>query len=310
MAMTNVSNQSIKELKNLYDEGVNISQYLREKYGSENTPEIIEMAYDLQTGTYVELMKKPEVNSFYRKRAEKMYSMIKMLVGEPRNILEAGIGEGNFMGELLPLFEEKPDAAGFDISWSRTACAREYLSKKGFSNIKLQTGDLVNIPFVDNAFDIVYTNQAVEPNHGHETDIIKELYRVTSKFLVMFEPIYELAGSEAQKRMESHGYVRNLKDTIEELGLKVIEYKMLPAEFNLNELNPCGVIILEKDVAGTESSGEYADPIFKTALKKIKGAYFSEDSLRVYPIIDGIPCLRVENGIVASKYEIFSHISL
>jgi uncharacterized protein YbaR (Trm112 family) len=308
MATTSLSNQSINELKHLYEEGVNISQYLREKYDLENTPEIIEMAYDLQTGTYVEMMKKPEVKSIHRKRAEKMYGMIKMLVGKSRNILEAGIGEGNFMGELLPLFEEKPDAAGFDISWSRTACAREYLLKKGFSNIKLHTGDLLNIPFVDNAFDIVYTNNAIEPNHGHEAAIIKELYRVTSKFLIMFEPIYELADSEAQKRMENHGYVRNLYDIIISLGFKIIEYNMLPAELNFNILNPCGIIILEKGGTVIESSGNYADPIFKTLLKKIKGAYFSEDSLKVYPIIDGIPCLRIENGILASKYEKYSNV--
>ena len=306
MTTTGLFSQSIKELKNLYDKGVNISQYLREKYSSENTSEIIEIAYDLQTGTYVEQMKKPEIKSFYRKRAEKLYNTVESLIDKPRSILEAGIGEGNFMGELLPLFTDKPVAAGFDISWSRTACARDYLAKKGLFNVKLHTGDLLNIPYMDNAFDIVYTNHAVEPNYEYEADIIKELYRITSKYIVLFEPIYELAGIEAQKRMESHRYVRNLKNTIMTLGINIKEYKMLPAEYNLNELNPSGIIILEKDSANSaiiEFNDKYADPIFKTALKKVEGAYFSEDSLRVYPIINGIPCLRVENGIVASKYE-------
>ena len=32
--------------------------------------------------------------------------------------------------------------------------------------------------------------------------------------------------------------------------------------------------------------------------------YFSTESLVVYPIIKGIPCLRKENAILASKYEI------
>jgi ubiquinone/menaquinone biosynthesis C-methylase UbiE len=308
MATTNISIQSINELKNLYEKGVNISQYLRDKYDSENTSEIIEMAYDLQAGTYIEYMDNPEVKSFYRKRAKKLYSIIKTLVGKPYNIMEAGIGEGNFMGELLPLFRiDKPEAVGFDISWSRVACARDYLSKKGLYDVKLQTGNLPNIPFTDNAFDIVYTNHAVEPNRGKEADIIKELYRVTSKYLVMFEPIYELAGIEAQNRMENHGYVRNLKDTIMALGIKINEYKMLPKEFNLNKSNPSGIIILEKSSEKTKINWKYADPLSKTVLKKIKGAYFSEESLKVYPVIDGIPCLRIENGIVASKYKKYSN---
>ena len=30
---------------------------------------------------------------------------------------------------------------------------------------------------------------------------------------------------------------------------------------------------------------------------------YSDEALVVYPIIGGIPCLRIENGIYASKYE-------
>jgi uncharacterized protein YbaR (Trm112 family) len=36
---------------------------------------------------------------------------------------------------------------------------------------------------------------------------------------------------------------------------------------------------------------------------EIGGMLFSPEALVVYPIVGGIPCLRIQNGIFASKYE-------
>jgi ABC-type microcin C transport system duplicated ATPase subunit YejF len=45
------------ELKSLYEQGKNISAVLRERMGIQhNTPEIIELSYDLQTGSYIAAM--------------------------------------------------------------------------------------------------------------------------------------------------------------------------------------------------------------------------------------------------------------
>ena len=47
-----------RELKALYAKGANISKQLREDYGlDKNSMEIIEIAYDLQTGSYIDRMK-------------------------------------------------------------------------------------------------------------------------------------------------------------------------------------------------------------------------------------------------------------
>jgi len=48
----------ILEAKSIYKKGENVTQYLRKKFGSEdNTSEIIEIAYDLQAGSYVDHIK-------------------------------------------------------------------------------------------------------------------------------------------------------------------------------------------------------------------------------------------------------------
>jgi ubiquinone/menaquinone biosynthesis C-methylase UbiE len=221
-------------------------------------------------------------------------------------ILEAGIGEGNFLGELLPFFTDQIIAYGFDISWSRVACARDYFRKKRLEKVNLVTGDLTKIPFLDNSIEFVFTNQAIEPNHGNEEVIIKELYRITSKYLILIEPAYELANKQAKERMERHGYVRNLEKIIRSLNMKIIEYKLFPYPFH--ELNPVAIIIIEKKCSSIVNKYDecvYADPIFHSPLSNISGSYYSSDSLRIYPIINGIPCLRLENGIVASKYQAY-----
>ena len=41
-----------------------------------------------------------------------------------------------------------------------------------------------------NSVDIIYTNHSLEPNGGREEVILKELLRVTNKYLILFEPIY------------------------------------------------------------------------------------------------------------------------
>jgi hypothetical protein len=74
---------SIKELKYLYDQGVNISQFLRERYGQENIPEIIELVYDLQTGSYVEAMKNVHIKSVYENRAKELFQIISHFAPPP-----------------------------------------------------------------------------------------------------------------------------------------------------------------------------------------------------------------------------------
>ena len=52
-------------LVKLYNSGVNISQYLRSRHGVErNSSEIIELAYELQAGSYVQRLEDPAVYEF------------------------------------------------------------------------------------------------------------------------------------------------------------------------------------------------------------------------------------------------------
>jgi ubiquinone/menaquinone biosynthesis C-methylase UbiE len=160
------------------EQGENISALLRkEKDLAINTEEIIEIAYDLQAGSYIEALEKT-------KHAEQMLRCYRAIAELLKNychfssILEAGVGEATTLSGVLANLEQKVQAYGFDLSWSRIAHARSYMNSKGLSSDGLCTGNLLNIPFADNSVDLVYTCHSIEPNGGNEEPILAELYRV------------------------------------------------------------------------------------------------------------------------------------
>lgn len=290
-----------RELKDLYEKGENITQLLREDLRLQhNTDEIIEIAYDLQTGSYISALEKKEMAENKRKYTEEIAKTM-LSFCKPASILEAGVGEATTLSGVLQKLDSGVESYGFDLSWSRVAYAKGWLLSQGIDDTTLCTGNLFNIPFSDNSIDVVYTSHSVEPNGGKEELILKELFRVTRKFLILLEPGYELASDEARKRMDFHGYCKNIKSKAEGLGYKVLKHNLFP--FSTNPLNPTAITIIEKQEDGILPSCTLACPKFKTPLEKVGGMLFSPEALVVYPVIGGIPCLTTDSGIFASKYK-------
>lgn len=290
-----------RQLKSLYQQGTNITALLREEQGlHQNTQKIIETAYDLQAGSYVAAMEDPNTVDYKRNYTSEIAKVILSLC-EPKTILEAGVGEATTLSGVLQHLNADVRSFGFDLSWSRISYARRWLQRQGISDTVLCTGNLFDIPFADHSIDVVYTSHSIEPNGGNEGPILRELLRVTRKFLVLLEPGYELANEEARNRMDSHGYCKNLQGHLDAMGCHVIEHKLFP--FTSNPLNPTAITIIKKSEDGSIPASILACPKFKTPLLEIGGALFSPEALVVYPIVGDIPCLRIENGIFASAFE-------
>ena len=290
---------TLRELQVLYEQGKNITQLLRDERGLEyNTDEIVEIAYDLQTGSYTDAMGPME-----QAYADYTSGLVDVLLSlcSPRSILEAGVGEASTFSGVLSRLGGDVASYGFDLSWSRIAYARQWLRNKGISSSTLCTGNLLHIPFADNSIDLVYTSHAIEPNGGNERSILQELFRVSRKFLVLLEPGYEFATEEGKQRMKSHGFCKNLKDTAESLGYDILRHDLFPFSTS-NPLNPTAITIIRKQTSEAPPSHVLACPKNKTPLQLFGDTLFSPEALMVYPILDGIPCLRIENGILASKY--------
>lgn len=220
------------------------------------------------------------------------------------SILEVGVGEATTLTNVISnLNHPIKTALGFDISWSRIHYGNQYLKQKNIKNVNLFTGDLFNIPLDDNSVDVVYTSHSLEPNGGKEKEALSELYRVANKFVILLEPAYELGNEEAKKRMDSHGYVKNLVGIAKELGYKVIENRLF--ELCSNKLNPTQIIIIEKQRDKASKYFGFYCPITKTLLEKEDGYYYTSEGLLAYPVIKNIPCLLSQNAVVATHLKDF-----
>jgi len=289
------------ELKNLYKKDINIINYLKENEDL-RTDEMIEISYDLQAGTYTKnILSNKDLENYYNDYTKELSEEIKSLCSFS-SILEAGVGEATTLANLLDKFNNIK-AYGFDISFSRLLYAKKYLDIKKHKNINLCTGNLYDIPFLDNSIDIVYTSHTIEPNGGGEIKILKELYRVTNKYLVLLEPAYEFASEEVKERMDHHGYCKNLKEYAEDLGYNVVKYQLF--KYSANQNNPTAILIIEKNNKNIAQLNKFACAKYKTPLVRYNNEYlYSEDSLYLYPIVKGISMLRKENAILATNLEL------
>lgn len=288
-------------IKNAFDRGENITSLLRSSSRSQiNTVEIIETAYDLQAGSYISALQDPAMIS-HKMEYGKAIALELCALTNPGSIIEVGVGEGTTFSFVLDYLERPDHVHGFDISWSRIVCCRGWLRERGHGNAYLSIANLTHIPYADSSFDVVYTSHTIEPNGGNEETILKELYRITSRFLVLLEPGYELASENARARMDKLGYCKNLVKHAEKLGMRVVKHELFP--FTANPMNPTAITVIEKNANAATSIPQLACPRYGDHINDRGDSLYGPECLRAYPKIKGIPCLRRDDGVVASSYD-------
>ncbi len=290
------------KIKGIFEKGENIIEYLNSiKENKTNSIEDIMISYDFQAGNYIKSyynnQEYAQLNTF------NIAKVINNLTGdlEIKSLLEVGIGEATTLSDVIPKLNKTPkNILGFDISWSRLNYAKQFLTRKNLENVKLFVADMFNVPVPDNSVEIVYTSHSIEPNGGFEKEALTELYRITSKYLILIEPGYEFASEEGKQRMRKNGYVTKLFETALDLGYKVIEYREF--DTTINPLNPSCLIVIEKNVE-SNSILEFLCPISKKVLKTTADNFlYSSEGFLAYPILGGIPCLIKTNAILAIHY--------
>lgn len=290
---------SLRQLREKYAQGVNIMAYLRETLGVHaNTPEIVLQSYDLQAGSYVAGFDDSPEDSPGKVYRREVASILSHYPAE--SVLEAGIGEATTLFYTAKQFPQTTQLFGFDISWSRLAVARTFLHERGINNASLATGDLFSIPLPDSSIDLVYTSHSIEPNGGREEEAIRELYRVTRRWLVLIEPSSELGSEATRQRIDQHGYCRDLVLHAQSLGLSIEDHRLL--ECSARAENQSALIAIKKSVPISDVDPRWACPICRTVLEEVKGHFYCGECLSVYPQLDGIPCLLGRNSVLASRY--------
>lgn len=293
----------VSGMRAAYARGENAMEYARSLQGGGNSPVATLIAYDLQAGTYVDFARQ---NPEHRvKWGGQLAAILDTYVGEGCSVLEVGCGEATTLASVVSHLQNTPgQILGFDISWSRCAYGLSWLQENKV-DASLFVADLFEIPLEDNSVDIVYTSHSLEPNGGREEAAISELMRIARRAVVLIEPIYELADEQGKARMSEHGYVKGLKATAEQLGAKVVDYRLL--DYTGNPLNPSGVVLIEKsgEQASVTTVVRWRCPLTHTQLTVDRAGYYSTKTGVVYPVLAGIPMLQASNAIVASAFEQF-----
>lgn len=290
------------DLKSEFENGRNVMQLLRDNAQAQlNDERTIELSYDLQSGSYIRWADSPEGREQKRTFARHANEVFASL-GPCQSLLEAGVGEATTLWHVV---NEMPGPApsyihGFDLCWSRLACGAAWLSRQSppFA-VTLSSASLLELPYADNSFDLVYTAHAIEPNRDREEAILTELHRVASRFLVLLEPGYEHATPEARARMDEHRYCRGLAEKARSLGFRVVRHE--PFAGSSTTMNPTSLTVIAKNESAPFARPSFACPRYRTPMHRLADCFYSPRSMRAYPIIHGIPCLRSELGIVASK---------
>ena len=296
--------------KDAFANGENVTEHLRsQKNLTHNTSEIIETAYDLQAGSYIDYA----VNNkdFVDTYASQLAKILDTYVSSHTSILDIGTGEMTNLSSVVKKLINKPRRIyAFDISWSRISKGLYFAEKNmgsDFKNLKPFVGDIKEIPLLSKSIDITTSSHALEPNGANLDQLIKELFRITIDKLVLFEPCYEMNSEEGKQRMDKLGYIKDLEGVVKKLNGKVLDKIIIKNPEN--SLNPtvCFVISPPKTYSFFESKNLNEDNIFSVPgtdlnIIKVDNFYYSKTTALCFPILKAVPILKSNSAILASSF--------
>lgn len=132
------------------------------------------------------------------------------------SLLEVGCGKGRKLRLIRNNFDVKV-LKGIDISPVGVDVALKH-------KLDVVVGSADNLPFSDNYFDIVITHHSLEQMKYIIDDVIKELYRVTKKYVISFEPCFELQNIFGKFHNFTHDYVKGLPYIYEKYGFEIQKF--------------------------------------------------------------------------------------
>jgi SAM-dependent methyltransferase len=227
-------------------------------------------------------------------------------------MLDVGCGELTTLSIMVNRLLRRPKSLyAFDVSWSRIFHGLDFYnnhSKKTLNpDPKLFTfsADIEEIPLPDKSIDITTSSYALYSSRGRLDQLLFELFRVTKRKLVLFEPSYELATKEGKSRMDSLLYIKNFEISVNNCG--GIMEDIIPILKNTNPLTPTACYVIKPPVINNSITcmNNFNSPFFtypgsNNHLTHIDNFLFCELSGYCFPILKNIPILRSKSKILAS----------
>ncbi len=289
---------NINKIAKISSQKKNVNQFLR-KYSTLNETQIVKAFYDFQAGNYVKMYK-------YKRSYKNLKDLIKEInITKFSTFLDFGGGELTNFHTILKNIKNAKSKIFFccDLSFLRIYHGVEFLKKKKHSlnNMNFFVNNGIDIPLPDSSIDLVTTCHVIEPNKIKASKIIKELYRITKKKLILLEPDNTLIQKnnrfkkKINKRFNKHNYVKNIDSKLKRLN---IDFKKIELKNHFNKLNPASIFIIKKNPKKINKP-YFLNPFKKNdKLSKTENYYFSKKKDRKFNIINGIALLNNNESLI------------
>ena len=291
-----IISNTYKLLQEKYKKKQNIQLFLKNKTFSNR--EIIKLAYDIQSGSYIKFFKKLT----REKKVNVYFPLIKAINDNFKNvktILDFGCGELTTSAYIFKNLNHKiKKYYANDVSFNRLLVGsnelKKKLTKKNYNKFKIFCNSDNNLPFKDKSIDLVLTVHALEPNNQYKYEIFNELLRVSKLGIILMEPHYEISDVKQKKRMIKFDYIRGIEKI---LRLKKIKYHIIEKKFHLNNLNKSSIFVLKNNLTKKKQHDNFVDPIKKNDLIKKDNFLYSKKTFRAFPIINDIAIFNEDSQI-------------
>ena len=294
----------LKKAKMAYQKGENVTEFLRSEFNVQsNTSEIIEIAYDLQAGSYIEsCIENIESATNY---AQVLSSLLEPHIFKECSILDVGAGELTTLSLIANQLDQRvSEIHAFDISWSRLWHGLEFwqntVTRKDLDLLPF-VADMKQIPLASKSIDLVTSNHALEPNGANLETLLSEIFRVCKKTCVLFEPSYESNSAAGKERMDSLGYIKGMEEKIKLLGGKLIDFHLISKPINPHNPTACFVIEPPLQNFSTTSFNKFSVPGTNFLLERENDFMISTDTGLAFPILKKIPILKKDSAILATS---------
>ena len=158
-----------------------------------------------------------------------------------RRILEVGCGTSL---NLYLLSQRFPDLhfEGIDITPERLEVGKKWLKAEKNFVPNVQLGDVTQLAFEDNAFDLIYSVHCFEQIDQYVLAGTKEVCRVAKEKVVFLEPDYGSSNAAQRLFLKNHNYLVNFAKTIESVAPGKLDHK--PLDTCMNFMNRTGLFVV------------------------------------------------------------------
>lgn len=286
----------VAKAREVYQAGQSVEQFLRDSLQvPANTPDIVELSYDLQAGAYrARRESDPEA---YARNHDELFQHLQNDLETAASWLDAGCGEAVTVQGLIERLQNPGSLqfTGTDIALSPLLHAQRELVAERSAFYVAQTSRL---PFADDSFDLVTSFATLMYAGDRLSESLAEMMRVSRHRVVLVECLIGRVDEELVPRLRELGYSTMIEQAAR--ALPNVDITVTPVVNNLNPRTPVHVVSISKHGSEAEATSRLQCPVTGDALRRSGRGYLITDSGLVYPEIEGIPLLRRRDAIVCS----------